>query len=204
MGLETPKQFLKIGEKYVIKHTIQKFVQADPEIQIIVACQEKYVELCNEILSDYQIEIALGGINRFQSVKNALLLAKGELIAVHDAVRPLVSVELIQNCFHQAEVLGAVIPVIEVADSLRKITFDESKAVNRQDYRIVQTPQVFQAHILKIAYEQDFQESFTDDATVVESCGHDIHLVEGDKPNFKITTELDRLLVECLLIDQVQ
>ena len=109
----------------------------------------------------------------------------GEVIAVHDAVRPNLSPQLIKELFTTAEITGAVIPVIAIKDSLREITFDESKAVDREQFRLVQTPQVFKAHVLKLAYEQDYNDTFTDDATVVESCGQDIALIDGEEGNIQ-------------------
>ncbi|MFA6999359.1 MAG: 2-C-methyl-D-erythritol 4-phosphate cytidylyltransferase, partial [Victivallaceae bacterium] len=139
------------------------------------------------------------GILRFYSVKNGLNVASDNgLIAVHDGVRPLVSVETIAACFNEARISGAAIPVIEPVESIRQIDGENSVAVDRDQYRLVQTPQVFETKILKKAYLQDFSPLFTDDASVVEASGVKISLVQGNRENIKITTPFDLKLAEMM------
>ena len=172
MESNTPKQFIMLDEKPIIVHTINAFYSYDSKIEIVVALREGYKHYWNDIFAAYQldssIKVTRGGAERFHSIRNALKKCTGDLIAVHDAVRPLVSTEVISKCFDTAEIAGAAIPVLPIKSSLRKISFDESEAVDRSIYREVQTPQVFKANIIKMAYKQKYQTSFTDDATVVE------------------------------------
>jgi 2-C-methyl-D-erythritol 4-phosphate cytidylyltransferase len=141
-----------------------------------------------------------GGQTRFESVRNGLQAVQTPaLVAVHDGVRPLVSKETIARCFDAAAEKQAVIPVIDLVDSLRQVTENGNQAVDRSAYKLVQTPQVFDAALLKKAYEQHFSDLFTDDASVVEALGAKIHLVEGNRENIKITTGFDLELAEVLL-----
>lgn len=204
MGSELPKQFLSIGRKPVLMRTIEAFYNFDKSIRIIVALSASYREHWSKLCEGYGFpvyhEVVDGGETRFHSVKNGLELVGDGLVAVHDAVRPFASVSLLKSCFDAAKEYKAVVPVLEVTDSLREI-FDEkdSKIVDRSRFRLVQTPQVFDSALLKNAYESDFSESFTDDASVVESYGHSIHLVGGERMNIKITTPFDLDLGEVIL-----
>ncbi len=204
MGSELPKQFLNIGGKPVLMRTIEAFYNFDKSIRIIVALSASYREHWSKLCKGYGFsvyhEVVDGGETRFHSVKNGLELVGEGSVAVHDAVRPFVSVSLLQTCFDEARDYKAVIPVIEVTDSIREIIDEkDSKIVNRSRYRLVQTPQVFDCVLLKKAYEMDFSEAFTDDASVVESYGHSIHLVSGERTNIKITTPFDLDLGEVIL-----
>ncbi|MBP6663314.1 MAG: 2-C-methyl-D-erythritol 4-phosphate cytidylyltransferase, partial [Paludibacter sp.] len=145
-------------------------------------------------------KIAEGGATRFHSVKNGLkVVSSPDYIAIHDGVRPLVSHETITDCFAEAEISGAAIPVVDAVDSLRKITENGNVAVDRSLYKMVQTPQVFEAGLILEAYNQDFSDTFTDDASVVEAFGHKVSLVAGNRENIKITTQTDMLLAEAIL-----
>ncbi|MFT5819047.1 MAG: 2-C-methyl-D-erythritol 4-phosphate cytidylyltransferase [Crocinitomix sp.] len=203
MGASIPKQFLKLNNRPVLFHTIEKFRQFDPEIQIIVVLPGNQIDywkaLCDK--NNFVIEHALvkGGKERFFSVKNGLALAKGEVIGVHDAVRPLVAADVIANCFAVAEEKGAAIPVFHISQSLRKVDANGSIAVNRDNYKLVQTPQCFQSEILKAAYALEFSDEFTDDASVVEKNGATIHLIEGNEANIKITRPIDLWIAERLI-----
>lgn len=204
MKTEGPKQFALLHQKPVIVYAIEKFLQFDPHIEIVVALRPEYALEFEGILKNFKlpkITMANGGETRFHSVKNALekVSSGAGVIAVHDAARPLVSLQTIQNTFSAAEKSGASIPVIEVNESLREIDSLGSKAVNRKDYRIVQTPQCFRRDILLEAYKQNYTPEFTDDATVVESAGHKIHLSEGNVENIKITYPQDLILAASLL-----
>lgn len=199
MKADIPKQFIEIDGRAIILRSIDQFVKVFPDIEIIVALPEEHFALWEKLQCEHKITLVKGGEQRFHSVQNALESATGDLIAVHDAVRPFVSEKVIQDAFEAAEVNGAVVPVIPVKDSMRRMTFDESEAVPRGSYRIVQTPQVFKANVIKMAYEQKYHIYFTDDASVVEDGGHDIVLVDGNEENIKITTTFDLKIAEQLV-----
>lgn len=204
MGGDFPKQFIAIGSKPVLMRTIEAFYLYDKTIRIIVALSASYRNHWSSLCKGYGFslphEVVDGGETRFESVKNALELVGEGKVAVHDAVRPFVSEKLIGECFDQADKYKAVIPVVEVADSMREITDNgDSKIVDRNRFRLIQTPQVFDSALLKKAYDQSFKESFTDDASVVESYGHKVHLIPGEKNNIKITTPFDLTLAEVIL-----
>ena len=197
MGGNIPKQFIVVDGKPILMHTIERFHNFDSTIQLVVVLpkdQHDYWNgLCQQYGFDIPITIADGCKERFHSVKNGLACVhpRCSLIGVHDGVRPYVATEVIQRCYEAAAANGAAIPVVDVFETLRHITPDGSHTVPRQDYKLVQTPQVFQADLLRRAYEQQFTPSFTDDASVVEALGHTITLVEGNRENIKITTKED-------------
>lgn len=197
MGGNIPKQFIVVDGKPILMHTIERFHNFDSTMQLVVVLpkdQHDYWNgLCQQYGFDIPITIADGGKERFHSVKNGLACVhpRCSLIGVHDGVRPYVATEVIQRCYEAATANGAAIPVVDVFETLRHITPDGSHTVPRQDYKLVQTPQVFQADLLRRAYEQPFTPSFTDDASVVEALGHNITLVEGNRENIKITTKED-------------
>jgi len=204
MGTDLPKQFLLLAGKPVLMHTLEAFHKADPKTEIILVLPSKHqsfwAELCTKHAFTLKHQIATGGAVRFDSVRNGLKLILEEgLIAIHDGVRPLVSSELIRKCFEAALEKGAVIPVFELTESIRRIEGNRSFAEDRNQFRSVQTPQTFRSEIVKKAYEQPFQEVFTDDASVAEAAGFEIALVEGHRENIKITTPQDLLLAEQLL-----
>lgn len=194
-----PKQFIEIEGRAIILRTIDQFVKAFPDIEIIVVLSQNHKAHWEKLSCEHQVIMAEGGEERFHSVQNALQHATGDLIAVHDAVRPFVAENVIKEAFEKAEVAGAVVPVIPVKESMRRITFDESEAVPRGSYRIVQTPQVFKSNVIKLSYEQKYHVYFSDDASVVEDCGHDIVLVDGNEENIKITTPFDLKIAQTLL-----
>jgi 2-C-methyl-D-erythritol 4-phosphate cytidylyltransferase len=204
MQSQTPKQFELLNNKPVIVYSIEKFLAFNSSIQIIVALAPEYFSLFSAIQKEFklpEIILANGGETRFHSVKNGLqkVNANTKIVAVHDAARPLVSLQTIQNTFTSAEKNGAAIPVIEMNESLREINKQGSKAVNRKDYKVVQTPQCFKKEILLKAYQQNYLSTFTDDATVVEAAGHPIFLTEGNIENIKITYPRDLLIAASLL-----
>lgn len=204
MGGDFPKQFIAIGSKPILMRTIENFYQYDKTIRIILVLHQSYRDhwsrLCKSYGFSIQHEVVDGGETRFDSVKNGLKLVEGGLVAVQDAVRPFASENLIHNCFERAKETKAVIPVVQLIDSIREVVDeDNSKIVDRSFFRTVQTPQVFDAILLKQAYEQSFSDAFTDDASVMESVGHKIWLVEGERTNIKITTPFDLALAEVIL-----
>jgi len=204
MNANIPKQFLEIQGKPILMHTLEAFYRFDVTIQLILVLPSVQIEfwdgLCKKHAFTLPHQIIEGGNARFYSVKNGLdIITKPSLVAVHDGVRPLVSLETIAHCFEAAEKFDAAIPVVDLVDSIRHITKTGSQSVDRNLYKLVQTPQVFDSKLLKEAYEQDFSPLFTDDASVIEALGKPIHLVEGNRENIKITTEFDLRIAETLL-----
>lgn len=206
MGGDIPKQFLPIGGKPVLMRTIDRFREYDKEIRIILvlpkAQQDYWKELCknNSTFNSEGIKIADGGQTRFHSVQNGLNLVPDDaqgVVGVHDGVRPFVSVETIRRCYETAREVKAVLPVTEVVETLRYTP--ENRNVFRGDYRLVQTPQVFDIQLLKEANKQEYKDSFTDDASVVEGIGQKVTMVEGNRENIKITTPFDIKIAEALL-----
>ena len=204
MGVDLPKQFIPVGGKPILMHTIEAFYDFDPHINIILVLPGSYQvywsELCCEYGFSIPYTIASGGDTRFHSVKNGLKFVIEGVVAVHDGARPFVSKDLIKRCFKNAKTLKAIIPVINSTDSLREVTGEnKSRIIDRSKIRLVQTPQVFDVETLKAAYKTDYKESFTDDASVVENTGIDVHLVEGEITNIKITTPLDLKIAELIV-----
>lgn len=204
MGGELPKQFLPIGGKPVLMRTIEAFHTYNPEIQIILVLpgsqQSYWAELCREHHFSLPHVIADGGDTRFHSVKNGLLFVKTQgLVGVHDGVRPFVSREVIARCYALAAEKRAVVPVIDVVETIRHLESDNSVTVSRDEYKLVQTPQVFDADLLKRAYEQPYAPHFTDDASVVEALGVPVVLTAGNRENIKITTPFDLKIATALL-----
>ena len=205
MGSDIPKQFLPIGDKPVLMRTLERFREYSDDLQIILvlpeAQQEYWQELCKKY--DFKVEylLANGGQTRFHSVQNGLALVPDDaegVVGVHDGVRPFPSIEVIRNCYETARTAKAVIPVIPVVETLRHISLT-SKTVPRDEYRLVQTPQTFDIQLLKAANRQPYNDEFTDDASVVESYGHKITLVEGNRENIKITTPYDITVAEAII-----
>ena len=204
MNADIPKQFLEIKGKPILMHTLEVFHRFDNTMQLILVLPEVQInfwkELCTKHIFWLDHQIAAGGQTRFHSVKNGLEVVNSPaLVAVHDGVRPLVSNETIARCFEAAEQFEAAIPVVGLVDSIRQITGESSQSIDRNAYKLVQTPQVFDAELLKKAYEQDFSSLFTDDASVVEALGTKIQLVEGNRENIKITTEFDLKIAESFM-----
>ncbi|RZK17058.1 MAG: 2-C-methyl-D-erythritol 4-phosphate cytidylyltransferase [Pedobacter sp.] len=204
MQTETPKQFLLLNNLPVLMHTIKAFAQSDAQPKILLVLntdqQGYWKRLCEEFNFRIPHEIIDGGNERFHSVKNALhFITEDCFVAIHDAVRPLVSKQLIDNCFNQAELKGNVIAAVQSSDSVRMLREDKTSALKRDEIYLVQTPQTFSINVLKEAYQQDFASFFTDDASVVESIGQNINIVEGERNNIKITFPIDLELAELLL-----
>jgi len=205
MGGELPKQFLPIGMgKPVLMYTIEAFHKYDNDLSIIVVLpasqQEYWRELCKQFNFNIPHQIVDGGETRYHSVKNGLeYVTADSLVAVHDGVRPFVSQEVISNCYNLAKIHKAVIPVIGVVETVREVNNGISRTVNRDQYKLVQTPQVFDSNLLKEAYEQAYTNEFTDDASVVEAMGVSIYMAEGNRENIKITTPFDLKIANALL-----
>jgi 2-C-methyl-D-erythritol 4-phosphate cytidylyltransferase len=205
MGNNIPKQFMELHGTPVILLTMQRFYDYDNKIKIILALPADETGTWEAIKSrtaDVPSHITVeGGRERFFSVKNALAhVGKGETVAVHDGVRPFVSIETVSRCFDRAEQCGAAIPVIALTESIRLLESEEkSISVCRDRYRIVQTPQVFNSEILVRAYGQPYSNDFTDDASVVEKAGYPVSLVEGNVENIKLTSPVDMEIAKILI-----
>ncbi len=204
MNSALPKQFLPLNNKPLIFYTIEKFVVAIPNINVTVVLQEEQFAYWKKICEDYNFSqphtLAKGGQTRFHSVKNGLEAISGDgIVAIHDAVRPLVSQDLIKKAFKIAAEKGNAVPAIELKDSIREVAGNNSKHLERKKFRLVQTPQCFNLPLIKRAYDQSFSENITDDATLVEHLGERINLVEGEETNIKITTSFDIIIAEMLL-----
>lgn len=207
-GGELPKQFLPLDGKAVLMRTIEQFDQADTSIVVVLPAehQQMWIDMCKESNFPITHTIATGGKTRFESVKNGIAaiesLAEGDLVAVHDGVRPLASVELINRCFDTAQATGSAIPVVNPSDSIRQVHDDgTSRQLLRSSLRAVQTPQTFRAELLKGAYDVEESPLFTDDASVVEHAGYQVTLVEGEVTNIKITTPIDMIVASELIRD---
>lgn len=203
MGRDLPKQFLLLGNKPVLIHTLERFFEFDQQAQLILTLPQEWISYWQELLVNYQIQIPHqiidGGSERFHSIQNALTLCVGEQIAIHDGVRPLVSLATIERCFTALQHANAVVPVLGLKDSLRQGVFSNSKGVDRAQYHLVHTPQCFAADLIKQAYHQGFDPKFTDDASVVEAQGIMPFLVQSNEENFKITTPVDLKILNALL-----
>ena len=203
MGGNQPKQFLLMNGKPVLMHTIERLHSYSPENQFILTLPgdsiAEWKKLCERHNFRIAVSVIPGGAERNDSVRNALEICTGEIIAVHDGVRPFVSDETLDNLFKAAEEHKAVIPVLPVKDSLRKVSGAKSTAAVRSEFRIVQTPQVFSAKILRKAHGQAVTPEMTDDASMVEALGEAIYLVQGNEENIKITVPLDLLIGEAVI-----
>lgn len=214
MGSDIPKQFLPIGGKPVLMRTLERFREYSAELQIILVLPEAQQAYWRELCKQYNFplplegtggafyQLANGGQTRFHSVQNGLAKVPDDaqgVVGVHDGVRPFPSIEVIKNCYETARTKKAVIPVISVVETVRHLEGEKSVTVPRGDYRLVQTPQTFDIQLLKAANRQPYNDGFTDDASVVESYGYEITLVEGNRENIKITTPYDLKIAEVLI-----
>ncbi|NQV02143.1 MAG: 2-C-methyl-D-erythritol 4-phosphate cytidylyltransferase, partial [Bacteroidia bacterium] len=199
-----PKQFLLLEGIPVVMHSLAAFSRFDESIRILLSLPEPIFDKWQELQKVHGLniphELIPGGETRFHSVRNCLKHLDGTgLVAIHDGARPLLSQELIRRLFTTAEKEGNAIPVVPVNESIREVEGSSNKPADRSRFRIVQTPQIFQTSLIQQAYSQPYQPDFTDDATVLESIGKSIHLVEGDPANLKITYSVDLLMAKALL-----
>ena len=205
MGGPQPKQFLELAGRPVLMHTLEAFDRWDASARLIVVLPEDQIDtwkrLCEAHVFGRIHRVVAGGETRFHSVQNGLgAVASDGLIAVHDGVRPLVAPSVIAACFAAAADGGAAVPVVPVVESVREIDADgDSRPVDRTRLRVVQTPQVFRADVLRAAYCLPYDPRFTDDASVVEASGVAVRLVPGNRENIKLTTPMDLLLAEQLM-----
>lgn len=204
MGGDLPKQFMLLKDKPVLYYSLKAFLDAFEDLEVILVLPADYTRMGQEIIDAYfdneRINIAEGGDTRFQSVKNGLELIREEsVIFVHDAVRCLVSKQLIFRCYETALSTGSAVPAIASKDSVRILTADGNDAVDRNTIVLIQTPQTFHSKILLPAFNIDYKDKFTDEATVVEAFGLKVSLVEGEDNNIKITRPLDMFIAEHIL-----
>ena len=204
MGYDIPKQFIELSGSPILMHTIKRFSQFDKTSKIIVSLPAEQIEhwqnLCRKHNFNIKHQTVKGGENRFESVKNALKLTSGNgLTAIHDGVRPFVGNETLQRCFETAKKLGNAIAVQDITFSLRKITNSGSISQNRTLFKEVQTPQVFETDKIKAAYNQEFFNNFTDDASVFEKAGFEINIVKGNRENIKLTSPFDLITAKAIL-----
>ncbi|MGN6419107.1 MAG: 2-C-methyl-D-erythritol 4-phosphate cytidylyltransferase [Pseudobacter sp.] len=204
MGTQLPKQFLPLRDKPVLWYTLTAFLEAFDDLTIILVLPEAHLQTGHEILrSTYapdRIWMTTGGETRFHSVKNGLdHIHQQSIVFVHDGVRCLLTPDLIRRCFNMAQERGNAIPAVTAVDSIRIENFNGNTAVDRNKIKIIQTPQTFYSDLIKAAFEQEYDESFTDEASVVERLGVKIHLLEGEPTNIKITRPLDILIAEKIL-----
>jgi len=207
MGKQVPKQFLLLQEKPILLHTLDVFLKTFGDVEIILVVANEYIEdaraISQSALDPNRIAITTGGDTRFQSVKNGLdLVSEDSIVFVHDGVRCLVTEKLIRACFTAAVEKGNAVPSINPVDSIRVETHNGNVVINRDKVHIVQTPQTFRSKILKAAFEQEYQDSFTDEATVVEMTGEKINLIEGEINNIKITRPIDLVIAENILSER--
>lgn len=206
MGANIPKQFLLLNGRPILMHTIETFYRFDKQMQIIVVLPSEQHNYWNMLCQQHNFTtinytLVEGGQTRFHSTLNGLCCAPQQgIIAVHDGVRPLVSTATLQRCFETAVKHKAIIPAIAINESVREILPDNTNiAVNRDNYRLVQTPQVFDAALLHQAFTQPYNPLFTDDASVVEHMGEKVTIVEGNFENIKITRPIDLIIAERLM-----
>ena len=206
MGASIPKQFLPVNGLPILMLTIKRFREYDGSLRIILVLPKEQHEYWNELCKNYHFTDAYavveGGETRFHSVRNGLAAIPDDtqgVVGIHDGVRPFPSVEVIRACYETARTAKAVIPVVPVVETVRHIVAGgKTETVDRADYRLVQTPQTFDIQLLKQAYAQPYRDCFTDDASVVESAGYEVTLIEGNRENIKITTPFDLRIARIL------
>lgn len=204
MKSEVPKQFIELHGKPILYHTIQCFLEFSNQLKIVLVLpndderNEQFMQ--NYFPEQKNIQVVKGGETRFHSVQNGLRVIEGDgIVLIHDGVRPFVSRAVLNQCLETAIQYGNAIPCIEIKDSLRILNLDRNQAVSREAFRSIQTPQTFSIKAIKAAYEQEYTEHFTDEASVFESAGHQIHLIPGNEENIKITTPFDLDIASLLL-----
>lgn len=205
MKADLPKQFLDLNGKPILLHTMEKFHRYDPFMEIILVLHPDYAQFWSDLARTLDVKIphriVHGGEERFFSVKNAIesIADENAIVGIHDAVRPLVSLRTIETAYNTARAHSNAVPVILLNDSIRVVSEGKSRIADRNAFRIVQTPQCFELSLLRDAFGQTYQPSFTDDASVVEAFGETIHLVEGNRENIKITTAEDLRMAAAML-----
>jgi 2-C-methyl-D-erythritol 4-phosphate cytidylyltransferase len=208
MGTNIPKQFLLLQGKPVLWHTLNAFLHAYADVQIILVLPAAHfnegMELIQDLKAEKNITLTEGGTTRFHSVQNGLKhVTEPSVVFVHDGVRCLITADLIHQCYEQALYKGSAIPVVAATDSIRMVEDESHFVLNRNQIRIIQTPQTFLSKLIIPAFEQSFEENFTDEATVVEASGEMVYLIDGDYQNIKITRPVDLLIAETILSERL-
>lgn len=204
MGSTLPKQFLLLNGQPLLYHTLQRFLNTWSDLRVVLVLPAEHIKNGEEIVASLhakeRVTIAVGGDTRFQSVKNGLsFVTQPSVIFVHDGVRCLVSSKLIKDCYHQTIEKGSAIPAVSATDSIRIIQGESHQVIDRNLVRIIQTPQTFLSELLLPAFDRPYDSSFTDEATVVESYGKSVHLIEGEYTNIKITRPADLQIAEQII-----
>lgn len=209
MNSDLPKQFMLLLGKPVLYYTLRAFLEAFPDLVVILVLPEEHIEKGKEIVDAYfdasRVQFTVGGETRFHSVRNGVSMIEDEsIIFVHDGVRCLVTPQLIRYCYDSATLMGSAIPSVTLKESVRMLTETSSHAIDRNNLRFIQTPQTFHSKLLLPAMKHiEFKEKFTDEATVVEAYGIEIHLMEGEETNIKITQPVDLMLAEQILLQRI-
>jgi 2-C-methyl-D-erythritol 4-phosphate cytidylyltransferase len=203
MGAAIPKQFLPLAGKPIIYYPIRAFLDTFPEGKIILVLPEDHFSYANILLQAFEQDVELiiigGGSTRFHSVQNGLKEVESGIVFVHDGVRPFVDNALLLRCYEEAMENGSAIPAIPVTDSIRQWDGTAFKAIDRNGLRSMQTPQTFEVSLLKKAFKQTYQDTFTDEATILEFIGIPAHFIEGSRNNIKITTPEDLVMAEAIM-----
>jgi 2-C-methyl-D-erythritol 4-phosphate cytidylyltransferase len=204
MGSNLPKQFILLKDKPVLYYSMKTFLEAYDDLQVILVLPVDYTDMGQEIIDAWfdkdRIRITAGGDTRFQSVKNGLqLVEEDSIVFVHDGVRCLLSVDLVRHCYNQSIETGTAIPVVASRDSVRMLTEEGNSAFDREKIMLVQTPQTFHSKILLPAFNIDYKDKFTDEASVVEAYGIKVTLIPGEENNIKITRPVDLMIAEMIL-----
>jgi 2-C-methyl-D-erythritol 4-phosphate cytidylyltransferase len=204
MGTTVPKQFLPLRGKPVLWYSLTTFLNAFKDLEIILVLPQQHLQTGHEIIrtthQPHRIWITVGGETRFHSVRNGLdHIHHHSIVFVHDGVRCLLSPALVRRCYDKALEKGNAIPSIRAVDTIRIETVGGNEQIDREKVHIIQTPQTFYSDIIKAAFERDYEESFTDEASVVERLGVKINLIEGEATNIKITRPVDFLIAEKIL-----
>jgi len=204
MGSALPKQFLPLNGETLLYYSVRAFLDAFPDINLVLVLPEDHLSYTQMLLEAFteriELTIVTGGETRFHSVQNGLKqVDKDSIVFVHDAVRPLLSADLIKRCYQQALEKGSAIPAIPATDSMRIMNNESSKPIDRDQIRIIQTPQTFRSDIILPAFGQEYNAAFTDEATVCEAFGTKVFLIEGERSNIKVTTPEDMVIAGALL-----
>jgi 2-C-methyl-D-erythritol 4-phosphate cytidylyltransferase len=203
MGSSIPKQFIEIANLPLLMHTINCFYSFDSTCQIIVTLPEDWKDFWTELIKKHEFKVPHividGGIERYDSIKNALTRCANEIVGVHDGVRPLVNHSTIGRCLKLVKEKGTAIPTLTLKESLRKINEGTTESVERKNYLSVQTPQFFTKKIIEKAYNIPFHSAITDDASLVEEAGFKIEITEGNEENIKVTTPFDLQIINLFI-----
>lgn len=204
MGNAVPKQFLLLNGKPVLQRSLEAFAAFDPTMTCIVVLPETQIsywkDLCEKYSCNVPHVVVSGGKERFDSVKNGLKAISAEgFVAVHDGVRPLVTMEMLRDGFETAEKFGSAIPYVDSVDSLRMIDGETSTILDRTKIKRIQTPQIFDVSQLKDVMDVEYRLEFTDEASVWELAGKKLYFYKGSEQNIKITTPSDLKIAEALL-----